>query len=447
MNRILTAAVAVAACLMAANSAFAQGFGIGNQVVGGISIDAAGMVGNLDPAASEALAAERTKLLASANLSSAASRKVSLAGILEAVKASQRANEAVAPEVLYLGGLTAVEMVLVDPERHDIVLVGPAETPVVGPLGSVVGSETGKPLLVLEDLVTALRSTESARSAGMSCSIDPTTEGLARLQTLLRQQKPGTVGNTPDPLLRSMEAAVGPQTVSVGGVPADSRFAHVLVAADYRMKRIGMGFDPSGVKQLPSYLSMIPQNATAATMPRFWLEAKHAPIQRDPDELAWKLSGSSIVCLTENEMANASGERTRQGKSDPLAKKWCGLMTEHYADLAKVQPIFAELKNCIDLAVVATLIQSRQLDERAGLDLSLLLDAEALPLVGYDVPETVPTLASAMRQPRGWVVTTSGGIAFQPWEAATSLVDSGSLAEPRVSALDSRPEVQCCWWD
>ncbi len=445
MNRILSAAVAADVFVLAASSAFAQGFGIGNQVVGGISIDAAGMVANLDAAASEELAAERAKLLATSKISSAANRKVSLAGILESLKAAQASNDPVSPEVIYLGGLTAVEMVLVDPEHHDIVLVGPAETPVVGPLGTVVGSESGQPLLLLEDFVTALRSTENARSAGMSCSIDPTAEGLARLQAVLRSQ--GSVGANPDPLLRNLEAAVGPQTVSLGGVPAESRFAHVLVAADYRMKRIGMGFDPSGVEQLPRYLSMLRQSATSATMPRFWLEAKHDPIQRDPDELAWKLSGSRMVCMTENEMATASGQRTRKGTSDPLAEQWCKLMTEHYAELAKIQPIFAELQNCVDLAVVATLIQSRQLGERSGLDLSLLLDEQALPLVGYDVPQTVPTLASAMRQQRGWIVTTSGGISFQPWEAATTVADNESLAEPRLAALDSRPSGTSMWWD
>jgi hypothetical protein len=443
MHRLLSAAFAAAVCLLAASSAVAQ-MGFGNQVVGGILIDAAGMVGNLDPGASQELASRRTRLLADTNITSATSRKISLAGMLKAVRASQEDGTPVGPEVLYLGGLTAVEMVLVDPESQDIVLVGPAEAPVVGPQGTVVGDRTGRPLLVFEDFIQSLRSIDTARSAGMSCSIDPTAEGITRLQALLRRQ--GAVQGNPDPLLRNMETALGPQTVTVGGVAPDSRFAHVLVAADYRMKRIGMGFEPSGIDQLPSYLSMIPANAATAPMPRFWLEAKYDPIQRDPDELAWKLSGRRMVCLTENELAAANGERTRQGSGDPIAEKWCRQMTEHYAELAAVQPIFAELQNCIDLAVVATLIRSRQLDQRAGLDLSLLLDTQALPLVGYDVPETVPTLASAMRQPRGWVVTASGGISFQPWQFATTVADNGSLAEPRVAALGARPE-DSWWWD
>ena len=47
----------------------------------------------------------------------------------------------------------------------------------------------------------------------------------------------------------------------VNGVPADSHFARVLVAADYRMKRLAMNFDPSPVNGLPSYLHMIKPGA------------------------------------------------------------------------------------------------------------------------------------------------------------------------------------------
>ncbi|MFM8703289.1 MAG: DUF1598 domain-containing protein, partial [Planctomycetia bacterium] len=68
----------------------------------------------------------------------------------------------------------------------------------------------------------------------------------------------------PDATLVAMQDAMGPQRVTVGGVPGDSRFARVLVAADYRMKRVGMGLEPAGIAEVPSYLSMEPPGATAA---------------------------------------------------------------------------------------------------------------------------------------------------------------------------------------
>ena len=70
------------------------------------------------------------------------------------------------------------------PDDPGDILAGPAEGWKVGPNGAVVGVETGQPILLLDDLLVALRSIENTRSSGITCSIDPTAEGLARLQAL-----------------------------------------------------------------------------------------------------------------------------------------------------------------------------------------------------------------------------------------------------------------------
>ena len=54
-----------------------------------------------------------------------------------------------------------------------------------------------------------------------------------------------------------MEQALGPQTITVTGVPATSHFARVMVAADYRMKRLSMNMEPAPIAGLPSYLEMM----------------------------------------------------------------------------------------------------------------------------------------------------------------------------------------------
>ncbi len=41
-------------------------------------------------------------------------------------------------------------------------------------------------------------------------------------------------------------------------------------------------------------------------------------------------------------------------KTDRLAQKWADMMTEQFEALAKAQPIFAEVRGCMDLSVVAT---------------------------------------------------------------------------------------------
>jgi len=431
------------------------GGGLGLRAVGGISIDADGIVRNLDRGALESLADDRREALAGSEqfgnrtndglpAEPARLRKVSLARIMAAALDPKAAAAPPSSDIVFLGGLERITHVFVDPDGHDIILAGPADRPVVDASGTVVGGVNGRPLLQFEDLVVALRAIDQARAGGMRCSIDPTPEGIAALQTFLSAQR--TIGPDPAVVFRGMEEALGPQTVSVGGVPADSRFARVLVAADYRMKRIGMGLEPSGIKELPSYLALMPAGAKTAALPRFWLEAEYEPIARDADELAWKLSGRRMKCLTESDAFGKGGVQRGQGRGDAATEKWCPAMTPHYAQLAATQPVFAELENCVDLAVVAALIHGRQLAARAGLDLGPLLDATALPLPRYEVPTQVPTVATGVRKGSNWVLSASGGIQFQPWHFAAETVTVAAVADSRAAALAAKPASRS-WWD
>lgn len=440
--------LAAVGVLLVVGQAFGQGGGglVGNQAVGGISVDADGIVRNLDPQVLETLAVKRREALAGQALGSDGRhnlQKVSLRRILDAVELAKTNGSELPADVLTLGGLERIEYLFVDTDGHDLVLAGPGDTAVIDAGGNFVAATSGRPVLLLEDLVVSLRAIDAARmGGGMQCSIDPSPEGLARLQAVLRQA--GAIRN-PQQTFQAMEKAVGPQQISVDGVPADSHFAQVLVAADYRMKRIGMGLEPSGIKSLPSYLSMVPATVGSTMLPRFWLEARYEPIARDPDELTWKLAGRQMVCLTESDLLAREGLKRGGGRPDAVAARWCEQMTSNYDNLAERQPVFAELSNCVDLAVVAALIEGRQLAERAGLDLSPLLDAARLPLPSYAVPSQVPTVAHGLKRGNRWVVSASGGVQFQPWAFVEEVVEDEEIAAQRRLALADRPDTGFYW--
>jgi hypothetical protein len=440
---------AVMAVVLSAGPARAQfgGFGFGGAV-GGIAIDTDGIIRNLDPGALESLAAERTRTLADGRWKGQAgeARKLSLKAVVEAVRTAAEKGTPLPSEVVFLGGLQRIEHVFVDPDGHDIVLCGPADELVVDANGAVVGAKSRRPPLHFEDFVVALRAIDAARAGGMTCSIDPTPEGIAKLQNLLRRQ--ATIGTNPKATFTAMEEALGPQKVTVTGVPGDSRFARVLVAADYRMKRIGMGLEQSGLEALPSYLAMVPAGGRATALPRFWLEAEYDPIARDADELAWKIGGRRMKCLSESDLAADGGMKRSAAPADAVARRWCDAMTASYEPLAAKQPIFAELTNCVELAVVAALIHGRQLDKRAGCDIAALVDPVRFPLPRYDVPTAVPTVATGVKKGSNWVLSASGGVKFQPWQFAANTVDSADVAAARTKVLAARPaDVAGCSWD
>jgi len=441
----LVATAVVALATLTTSPAQAQF--LGGQAVGGISIDAGGIVRNVEAGALKELAATRRKALSAFGPTAAEGdttlRKVSLAKLVGAVEAAAAGTAPLPADVALIGGLERITHLFVDTEGHDILLAGPADSAKVDAAGNVLAARSGRPLLQLEDFIVALRAVDGARDGGMLCSIDPVPERVADLQKFLKSQQAAA---DPTATLRKMEEVLGPQTVRLGGVPADSRFARVLVAADYRLKRIGMGLEPSGVPQVPSYLATVPAGASVGTLPRFWLEASYEPISRDADELAFRINGRGMKCLTENDLFGKDGVKRGAAPADKVAQKWCDGFSSNYDALAARHPVFAELVNCVDLAVVAALIKGQQLDKKAGLDLASLLDGDKVRLPTYDAPSTVPTVASGVKKGGKWVVSASGGIQFQPWGFATTTTESADVAEVRAGALAGRPGA-AWWWD
>ena len=115
--------------------------------------------------------------------------------------AAAAASQPIPDAVRFLAGLQRVKYVLVYPEKKDIVLAGPAEGWRVDTMGSVVGATSGRPVLTLDDLMVAMRVAESSNRSGISCSIDPTPEGLQRVQQL--PPPPRVTRSTTEPLLRA----------------------------------------------------------------------------------------------------------------------------------------------------------------------------------------------------------------------------------------------------
>jgi len=384
--------------------------------VGGIAIDANGMMENAQQDALGELNKLRTEALQALpeDLSkSCKMRKVSLRGLALAVENAKKTGQPIPDAAKYMAGLTRIEFVLIYPEQKDIVLAGPAEGWKVDANGNVVGSETNQPIMLLDDLMVALRSTMDARNGGISCSIDPTQQGLANMNRLMSQLR--TIGN-PEMTKAAIENAMGPQTITLDGVPATSHFARVLVAADYRMKRIAMGFEPSPVAGIPCYLNMIKTASKSMSTPRWWLEPNYEPILHSADKLAWCLQGASVKAMTEHDVAAANGQIQHTGRANSLAQKWADSMTANYGDLAVASPVFGQLQNCMDMAIVAALVVAEDMKTRAGgCDISSLFSDEIAPVEEYFVPENVGTKSTLVKKRGGWVISASGGVMLNSW--------------------------------
>jgi hypothetical protein len=370
-------------------------------------------------------------------------RKISLRR-LEALLAQHiREQKPLSSDLLYLAGLERLEYVFAYPELNDVVLAGPAEGFSIDDAGNVVGTNSHAAVLQLVDLIAALR-TQGKLLAGelISCSIDPTPAGLTRFARLMR----GGGAAPSDQLLRQMEVAVGPQTITLAGVSPQSHFAQVLVAADWQMKRLAMGLAPSPVDGLTSYLEMLkagPASRSRTATPRWWIAYGQEPVERDPEGLGWRISRPGIQVLTAAGRPTPDGRIATQVESDPLAEQWADSMTASYDRLAVAEPVFGQLRGCMDLALVTAVLASSDLLSHVHLDLPLLLDEKRLQLAAHRVPKNVASQASAVERGQAWIVSVSGGVELDVTHAVNAAEVQPDVREARLQAA---PNPTTSWW-
>ncbi len=423
-----------------------------NSAVGGISIDPTGVVRDADIDSLKMRLEQLRKDLdapAPEINTPVEMRKISLRQLEAAIRDAITNNLGQLPEeIQFLAGIQRIQYVFVYPEKNDIVLAGPGEGWRVDDGGNIVGVTTGRPVLRLDDLLVALRFVHEAREVGISCSIDPTPEGLQRLNEVLAQQRSSGQQLNPARLEPVLKEALGPQTITLTGVPPTSHFARVMVAADYHMKRLAMNVVPSPVRGLPSYLDLAKNsNELQTSNPRWWLACNYDSIAKSENGLAWELRGPGVKTLTEDNLFTEEGTvRANRGKTSPLAQKWADQMTERYDELSGRNPVFGELRNLMDMCVVAAIIEKYNLRSAADIELPLLYDNQSeLALENWNAPKSVAPVCSFVRARRGWVVSASGGVQVDSWQVADKTVDAPELADLHRQAATA--DSASWWWN
>jgi hypothetical protein len=431
-RRVMLAMVALA---VAAGPLFAGLANFRGNNVGGIKVDTNNVLSEPDVASRDMmLKIMRQEFKApAAELNRPADlRMISLKGLEAAIAASLKDNKPLPDEIRYLAGLQRIQYVFVYPEANDIVLAGPGEGWKIRNDAVVVGVTTDRPVILLDDLLVAFRTAKKAAQSSISVSIDPTEEGRKNLDGMIAKMQRQRVAFNPA-IPEKYAEALGMQQITVTGVPTDSHLARVLVAADYRMKRIAMHLDPSPLKSLPSFLEMQQQRKSISQnmMPRWWLACNYEPLAKGDDGLAWELRGPGVKCMTEDDFVEG-GKVVGAGKQNPVAKQWADKMTELYGDLSKVDPVFGELRNVMDLCVVAALIEKENLLGKANVELPLLASADSpFKHEEWNSPAKVATQSSFLKVGREYIITASGGVEVTSWEVASKSEVSADVKKLR----------------
>ena len=380
-------------------------------------------------------------------------RKVSLNRLEAAIKAADQNFSGLSDEMRYLAGLTKIQYVFVYPETGDVVIAGPAEGYTFDLVGNPIGVSTGRSVLELQDLVAALRCfpRTGAAASSIGCSIDPTPEGLQNMQNFLTSIAGRVAPNDDVHIAKGLKESLGPQVVTVRGVPESTHFARVMVEADYRMKLIGIGLEDPPVK-ITSYVQRAnPANVARNAMQRWYFVPDYKAVKMSDDSLAMELVGEGVKLIGEQEYVSQHGQRAQAVSVDRASQIFVRSFTEKYKALAARVPVFAQLRNLIDMSIVAAYMQENDTYGQSGWEMDFFGDESQFSIETYSAPQQVESAVNVVWKRNVLMTPIGGGVQVDPKLALRSdnLINNGDEAMIAAKQQIDLGEVPAdrWWWD
>ena len=349
----------------------------------------------------------------------------------------------------HLAGLYRLQGAALRTEEGDILLYGPASGWKYDTESRAVSVTSDLPSLCLDDLLVLLQSSRGEMQRGVfGCSINTRDANLARLRDYVAESNrrgplaPGQLRRW----LRELQQRIGRQDVVIQGIPRDSRVALVLVAADYRMKLIGVG-QVEGGDGIPDYFELLKKARLPDGPPlealRWWLTMGYRQIAHDPQRTTFQLEQGAVLAQSENQFIAAQGQRVPTGMAEPVNREFAANLTRHFDELAARDVVFGDLRNVFDLALIATLFQVEGWWNRCQWDGGVLNRPDACPREMYPVPREVESVvAHRVYQKRQIVVQVAGGVQVDLPALLRQAKPAGEL--PAITQGEASEDW---WWD
>ena len=130
------------------------------------------------------------------------------------------------------------------------------------------------------------------------------------------------------------------------------------------------------------------------------------------------------------------------------ARRFVNSFTKRYPELAARSPVYAELRNLIDLSVAAAFIQQEDLYEKAGWSMEILGDEAKFAVHTYNAPKQVASAVAAIWKGSRLMTPIGGGVHVEAEKALFTenlLEDEGG----KVAKLRQETKIELAegqWW-
>lgn len=351
----------------------------------------------------------------------------------------------------HVAGIHRISHVFLYPQSQEVVIAGPADEWFESSAGRHLSQSTREPTLWLDDWIEVWKNSRQGGGSFL-CSIEPQADRLQGVVDFLAETDQ-TANRTL--WMDELRKKLGKQDIVIEGVDPASRMAHVIVEADYHMKRIGVGLEPS-VFGVSSYLDLLGASKTkdASRVLRWWFTLRDDPVTRSPDSLAFEFDHQVVQLRSENPKITDAGVQLGTGKTGNLNHRFATSFTQNIDKLAERYPLYHDLRNVMHWSLVAAFVNQAHEDGTIAWQGDYFLDPAASVGGSTSVPRSVESVVNHRRFKGGrYVVAVSGGVLVdaKTWEARTNNVKEDRYGKLPLAHKDhARPATlppEVWWWD
>ncbi|MDO4571640.1 MAG: hypothetical protein Q4D38_14760, partial [Planctomycetia bacterium] len=168
-----------------------------------------------------------------------------------------------------------------------------------------------------------------------------------------------------------------------------------------------------------------------------------------PDKLAISLEGRSVKLVGADELVTSEGTRretTGSGASSIFTKAF----TRNYEKIAKEIPIYTELRNLIDMSVVAAFLQDTDVYGKLDWNLVVFGNETRFRTQTFRAPQKVETAVNAIWRGATLITPIGGGVEIYPKRALKEenlLSANDENTQTQHKEIENRLPENGWWWN
>ena len=201
---------------------------------------------------------------------------------------------------------------------------------------------------------------------------------------------------------------------------------------------------------MQTWIDLAAAGAVAANaLQRWYFVPNYQCVRIAEDDLAIELVGEGVKLCGADEVVMPDGSRLAANRADKASVTFTEAFTKLYPRIAAANPVYAQLRSLVDLAVVAAYLQEHDAYGKAGWTADRLRDEKAYAIETQPVPREVETAINAVWRGNRLLTPIGGGVTMHPRLALDPpnllLDEQGEVNAARTAAQDLPAGVW--YWD